>query len=129
MLETARCNSGPSRRIAIAGTQIFDRPLMTEPFYRTGQLMVFRDELLKVFPPDFQQVGMRCGLDRRRTGFSAQHRHFAERLSFAKLCELSCRVAIDLRASVRRKNVNFALRDYVERVSRVARMEEKLAIV
>jgi hypothetical protein len=54
LLEVAGCHFGPLRSIAVAGTEIADRPLMAEPLYRDSQFVIFSDELLEVFSGDLQ---------------------------------------------------------------------------
>ena len=56
MLQIAGRHPGPLRRISVAGTQISDRPLVAEPPHRGCQLMVVRNEAIKIFLADFQQV-------------------------------------------------------------------------
>ena len=107
-----------------------DRPIVAEPPHRGCQLMVFRDELIKIFLADFQQVRLGGRLNGGSTRLPAEEGHLAECLSFAQLRELfSGDVSIEAVAGREPKHVDLALRHDVERVSSVAGTEENLAIV
>jgi hypothetical protein len=67
MIETAGGDLGPSRRIGVAGTEIEDGALVTEPSRRGRQLMIVGEESSKILLANFQQLRRRGRLNPRGT--------------------------------------------------------------